>query len=152
MKNVCRYPETPVREARSSKGTWKTVKMRRERSVTPYHRMLGDLGFVNKKDYQTNESKDEGRENASGRPRVLGASPRQPDDNGRGSRNHEDIAAVVFSVRNALKYNVESHIQSTRASFSRAVPGGVGTRRHVKMRDAAAPQIGMLRSMQCICD
>jgi hypothetical protein len=42
---------------------------------------------------------------------------------------------------------MRTHIQSMRASFSRAVPGGVGTRKQKKMRVAAVPQTGMLRSV-----
>jgi hypothetical protein len=109
--------------------------------------MLGDFGFVNKKRCQADESEDERRENAPGRPGVLGASPSQPDDNGSRGPDHESIPSGYFQCDQTYWSESRAYIQSTRASFSRAVPGGVGTRRQVNIKTAAAPQIGMSRSM-----
>jgi hypothetical protein len=114
--------------------------------------MLGDFGFVKKKHSQAYESKDERHENVRGRPRILSASPRQGKYNGSGRRNHDGIATVMSSVRKALNRVAESYIQSTRANFSRVVPAGVGTRRQVNMSNAAAPQIGMLRSVSYVSE
>ena len=112
-----------------------------------YDRVLRDACFVYKEDAESEKSQDKRDKDSSGGPRVPDTRPRQSDDTGYCACRDEHIPAEgPFGQRKHAQRQCVTHIQSTRASFSRNVPAGLCKCRHVTTRVAATAVTGRFRS------
>ena len=121
--------------------------------VNTYNRVARPHSFIHNKESETNKSQNERNKDLRRRPWELNPTPSEPKDDASSRCDHKEVSTWVIRVSSHLIQYVRrayislaTYIQSMCPSFSRRVPGGVGSLRKTITIAVATPQMGKLRS------